>query len=334
MGCAACAACAAYSAFMTDVFLNGAFLGRDEARVSALDAAVQHGVGLFETMLGGVREGGGGANSAWVFRLGDHLARLKQSALDLGLSDSLREDRLGDAVLETIGRAAADGSVAGSPRRVRVRLTLTAGDLNMLAATGKSGVTPTVLVVVQPATQYPEPMFERGTRAVIADTRANPLNPFESHKTINYWWRLSQLQAAARRGAAEAVVLQVSNHLGGGCVSNIFLVKDGVLFTPIARGEEVKGGLPSPVLPGITRGAITDFAAERGMECRRQMLSVQEMLDADEVFLTNSSWGVLPVVAVAGLGDERVIGEGKPGEVTRGLRAAWLEDVAGEERGD
>src|SRR5262245_4792416 len=132
---------------MPDVFLNGAFIERSDARVSALDAGLQHAVGLFETMLGGMREGASTADGAWVFRLGDHLERLRASAHDLGLSDSLRTDRLGDAVLETIARAAVDpagGGGLGADRRVRVRLTVTAGDLNLLSSTGKSPVIPTV----------------------------------------------------------------------------------------------------------------------------------------------------------------------------------------------
>src|SRR5262249_16274350 len=156
---------------------------------------------------------------AWVFRLGDHLARLKKSALELGLSTDLREDRLGDAVLETILRSTSENP---GQQRVRVRLTVTGGDLNLLSPTGRPSPTPTVLIVVQPATKSPETMFERGIQAAVADTRANPFNPFEPHKTLNYWWRLNQLQAASARGAGEAIVLQVSNHLAGGCVSNIF----------------------------------------------------------------------------------------------------------------
>lgn len=307
---------------MSEVFLNGAFVARGDARVSALDAVVQHGVGLFETMLGGLTGDGEG----WVLRLGDHLERMRKSALELGLSDSLRADRLGDAVIDAVERAAAQGEM--SPEGLmRVRLTITAGDLNMLARTGQSEVNPTVLIVPQPATQYPGAMFERGVSVVIADERANPLNSMEGHKTVNYWWRLRQLQAAAARQAGEAIVLQVTNHLCGGCVSNVFLVKDGELLTPIARGEEVKGGLPSPALPGITRAAVMDYAGARKIACRKAMLSVEEMLGADEVFLTNSSWGVLPVVSVVGLGEKKAIGDGTPGKVTGQMRADWLAEV-------
>ena len=344
---------------MATVFLNGRFIEQDEAKVSAFDAGMQHGVGLFETMLGGTTS----LDETWVYRLDHHLDRLSTSARELGLAKNLHAQGLYDAVMETTARA--------NHPRTRVRLTITGGDLNMLARAKKaqhahapahaenaekmnaqSGASPaheaTVMIVAQPATEYPEEMFSGGVMAKIADTRANPLNQSESHKTLNYWWRLRELQQAATAGASEAIVLQVSNHLAGGCVSNVFCVKDGALLTPIARGEEgigqakgegatefeafgqaaqvqKRGALPSPVLPGITRGAIIELAQLRMIETRKRMISIEEVLDADEVFLTNSSWGVLPIVAV----ESHQIGTGAPGDVTNTLRKAWKSAIAG-----
>ncbi|MCA9299890.1 MAG: aminotransferase class IV, partial [Phycisphaerales bacterium] len=87
-----------------------------------------------------------------------------------------------------------------------------------------------------------------------------------------------------------------------------------VLFTPPARGEEERGAMPSPVLPGVTRRAIFEYASDHDLEIRRQWLTIDDLLRADEVFLTNSSWTILPVRAVEG----HEIGE--PGPVTRMLR--------------
>jgi len=180
----------------TVVFLNGKFYGGDdgspaltEARVSAFDAGFQHAVGLFETMTGGVvRRGVEGARShgeqieTWVLRLDEHMARLAWSARELGLSEQLRTQALGEVVLETVRRSGM--------ARSRVRLTLTGGDLSMLAASGGGGATPrmvdpTILIVAQPATAYPPEMFERGVTVMLATGRANPLNPFEGHKTLS-----------------------------------------------------------------------------------------------------------------------------------------------------
>jgi branched-subunit amino acid aminotransferase/4-amino-4-deoxychorismate lyase len=202
----------------------------------------------------------------------------------------------------------------------RVRVTITGGDLNLLQGGGGEH-DPTIMVVAQPATAYPDELFDKGVRVVVADARSNPLDPFASHKTLNYWSRLSELQAAAGKGASEALWFQVSNHLAGGCVSNVVLVKNDEFITPIARGEEPDGGLPSPVLPGIVREEVLGWAAGEGRLVRREMLGIQDVLQADEVLLTNSSWGVLPVVGL----ERESIGGGEPGPVARAIREWWLE---------
>jgi len=306
--------------------------------VSAFDAGFQHGVGLFETMSGRLESSGTGQPRARVFGLMDHLDRLIASAAALGLSDSLKRAPLAVAVEKTVEKSGLAHS--------RVRLTVTGGDLNLLRKSdgaterrsdekrggrsdGGGRHDPTLLIVAQEATRYPDEMFERGGRVAIADTKANPLNPFEGHKTLNYWWRLRELQAAASKGLDESLVFQISNHLAGGCVSNAFIVKDGVLITPIVRGEEKsvpgKVTLPSPVLPGITRRFVLDAAQEQGIEAVQQMISISDVLDADEVFLTNSSFGVLPVVAV----EAGSIGDGKVGPIARAMRSAWLAATGG-----
>ena len=294
------------------VFVDGVMLTRQEAKVSAFDASVQHGVGLFETM-----HAFSTADGVVVEDLDEHMDRLQASAAQLGLSDDLKTGALGEAVVETVRRARY--------KNTRVRLTVTGGDLNMLqsgAVGGSGGHRPTVLIQAQPATAYPDEMFENGVMATIAEARANPLDPTAGHKTLNYWWRLRELQAAAGKGAGESIVLQVSNHLCGGCVSNLFVVSDGKLITPIARGEESgeAHALPSPVLPGITRARVLEQAKKMGVPVEVRMMSIDDLLDADEVFLTNSSWKVLPVVKV----EAEVIGSGEPGVVTLGLRDGVL----------
>lgn len=309
---------------MALVFINGRFIDDgSDATVSAFDAGFQHAVGLFETMTGGVTAAG----ESWVLRLDEHLERLATSARELGLSHELRTAALGEAVVETVKRAGF--------RRARARLTITGGDLSLLArgeAASAGGARaahdPTVMVAVQPATEYPAGMFERGGALVVADSRANPLNPMEGHKTLNYWWRLRELQAAAAKGAAEALVLQVTNHICGGCVSNLFMLNGSELRTPIARGEEAmvagaasKGRtLPSPVLPGITRAWVMEQATQRGLTVRRAMIAAAELLEADEVFVTNSSWGVMPIVKF----EAGAIADGVPGKLARSLREAWV----------
>lgn len=333
---------------MAHAFLNGEFLDPADARIAALDAGLQHGVGLFETMLGGVNAGGGGIGTggAWVMMLDEHLGRLADSARELGLSSKLQTGALADAVLATVERAGRDEG-HGEGARMRVRVTITGGATDTLKAArtppGQAAAQPpaerqaTVLVVASPASVYPPGMIEHGVLACVADSKANPFNPCEGHKTLNYWWRLRELGLASAKGAAEGLVFSVMNLLCGGCVSNAFIIKDDEVLTPVARGEEARAAkesaepaallpgagaglaLPSPVLPGIVREwAINELAGE-GVVVRRRGLTINDVLSADEVLLTNSSWGVLPVVRVEGA----LVGAGTPGPMGRMLADRW-----------
>lgn len=288
------------------VWINGRTVPPGEATVSLFDAGLQHGVGLFETML---------ARGGRVFRPDRHVARLIRSALELGLTDRLREDPLVEAVDQALAESGLEDA--------RLRLTVTGGDLNLLTSRGEAPHDPTLAVQVQPPTVYPDTFFTEGVRTTIADARANPLDPSAGHKTLNYWMRIRMLQDAAMKRAGEALWFQVTNHLAGGSVSNAFVVKSGALLTPIARGEEDRGALPSPVLPGITRECVIECAEARGLPVHRKMLDIEDVTTADEVFLTNSSWGVLPVTGV----EAETIRDGVPGPITLDLRRDWLERV-------
>lgn len=298
------------------VWINGKIVDRDSAKVSAFDAGFQHGVGLFETML---------ATRGRVFRIERHLARLARSAAELGLSGSIKTRPLAEIVEEVVG---ASGLAEGDGR-ARVRLTMTGGDLNLLKAGGGGGaggaggaaaMDPTLMIVVSPATEYPEEMFGKGVGVLVPSARASRFDPGAGHKTVNYWWRLRVLREAAGVGMGECLLLSDTNHVCGGAVSNMFVVRDGVLMTPTACGEEGEGASVSPVLPGVTRAMVIESAASAAIPCERRVLEIRQVLEADEVFLTNSGWGVLPVVRVEG----HTVGGGKPGPVTAKTRAMWL----------
>jgi branched-subunit amino acid aminotransferase/4-amino-4-deoxychorismate lyase len=290
-----------------DVFLNGKMLPPDQARIPADDAGFQHAVGLFETM---------SAQNGRVFRLTQHMDRLCDSAITLGLSRDLNADALAEAVRMTIEHNRID--------RARIRLTVTPGSLSLLSGKPTPGSSPgTVLIQPGEPTEFDPRYFEDGITVLIAQPGANPFDAMAGHKTLAYWSRLRTLRQAASvrgAGAGEAIWLNVSNHLASGAISNLFLVKDGQLLTPIARGEESEKGLPAPVLPGITRAAVIELAEGLGVTVKRQMLSIDDLLDADEVFLTNSSWHILPVSRV----EKSPIGQGKAGDLTRRLRTDLL----------
>jgi branched-subunit amino acid aminotransferase/4-amino-4-deoxychorismate lyase len=295
------------------VWLNGKFIERDKAQVAAFDAGLQHGIGLFETLA---------ARNGTPFRAEAHARRLVESARQLLLSESLRVEPLAEAVAVSVQRNGLD--------QARVRLTVTGGDLNLLTTRGrKPRVDPTILIDVQPPTIYPDAFFDQGVMVTIADGRLNPMSPMAGHKTLDYWPRIHALQHAAAKHGGEALWFTVRNHLAGGSVSNVFLASDGALLTPFARGEAPDDPAGAAVLPGITRGAILELCDDLGLEVRRQTLDINDALSADEIFLTNSSWGVLPVMAV----EREQVGDGRVGELTARLRRAWLDLVERETAG-
>lgn len=292
-----------------DVFLNGKMIPDDQATVSIHDAGLQHAVGLFETM---------SVTGGKVFRLQQHLDRMKVSAEKLGLTPNLETAPLAQAVNQTLAH--------NQLTEARLRLTLTAGAISMLKSPQAASPMPTLLIVPSEPTAYDPAYFETGITVLIAPASANPFDPMAGHKTLNYWPRLRTLRQAASVGAGEAIWLNITNHLASGAISNVFLVKDGDLLTPIARDEETDKALAAPVLPGITRAAVIELAQKMGITVQKKMLTIDDLLGADEVFLTNSSWHILPVNHV----EKNQVGEGKAGALTTKLREALLELIAEE----
>lgn len=140
---------------------------------------------------------------------------------------------------------------------------------------------------------------------------------------------------SAIQQCGEALWLTPGALVAGGCVSNVFGVKDGTLFTPVAQGEEAVDEEPSAVLPGITRKTIMEIADSLGVGTNKKQISFDELLDADEVFLTNSSWGVLPVVGVramvqtedGGGTQDQPICAGEVGQLTKQLHVSYQDTV-------
>ena len=304
------------------VWINGSFVDENEAKVGVFDAGFQHGVGLFETMI---------AKNGRVFQAEAHMNRLKTSAAGLRLTEKLHVEPLIEALHLTLKENGQSDA--------RMRLTITGGDLNMLQRTGEQGsADPTVVIQSQPPTQYPDAFFKKGVHVTLASGRVNPYEFGAGHKTLNYWSKLLNLQLAAMQQCGEALWLTPSATLAGGCVSNLFAVKNGTLFTPTARGEEDEQAEPSAVLPGVTREVVIALAEELGIGTSRQSMTLDDAFDADELFLTNSSWGVLPVVGMRvsvregdqNQSQEQAVADGSVGKMTTQLIASYTAKLIAE----
>ncbi|MCH2134219.1 MAG: aminotransferase class IV [Phycisphaerales bacterium] len=296
------------------VWLNGEVVSESEAQVSVFDSGIQHAVGLFETM---------SAHNARIFRVMEHAERLVESSRTLLMSQRLQAGPLAEAAERLLAQ--------NTMTEARIRLTVTGGNLNMLQAAEGGHVDPTVLIVIQPPTNYPPVFFSQGVEVCLAAGRENPWTPMAGHKTLNYWPRIHALQMAGLAGASEALWLDPAAHLMSGCVSNLFIIRDGCLQTPWARGEQSESGETSPVLPGITRGAVIECAEAAGITVQRMNLTLDDLLQADEAFLTNSSWQVLPV---RGLRLQRRQEDGTPGVESRPIGAGSVGSMTTQLRRD
>jgi branched-chain amino acid aminotransferase len=269
------------------IYHNGEFQPAGEARVSASDGGLLHGAGVFETM----RAAGGR-----VFRLDRHLARLRRSVAALIRpieADALPEE----AVFAELLRRNALNSA-------RMRMTVTAGAVSAEPSGEASPLT--VLITAAPLQEYPPEFYARGIAVVLCPFRQSPSDPIAGHKTTAYLPRLLGLRAAGQAQSIEALWFTTENRLAEGCISNVFVAKNGVLRTP---------PLDTPVLPGIARACVLEIAAAAEIESREEPLTINDLLDADEVLLTNTIMRVMPVIRV----ERRDIGEGKVGPIARKL---------------
>jgi branched-chain amino acid aminotransferase len=276
---------------MEKVFLNGTVIDADKAQVSITDSSFLYGIGLFETMR---------AVHGRVFRLADHLTRLKTSADALCIQNRCTDDEISAAIDRLMQ--------ANELTDARLRLSLSNGPIQPDGTPSSN-----LLITAAAFTPYPKDYYDKGVRVILTDFRQNPKDPFAGHKTTCYGPRLTALRNAHEQLAAEALWFTTENTLAEGCISNIFLVQDGALYTP---------PLTTPVLPGVARKTVLELAAAEKIQAVEKSLTINDILAADEVFLTNVIMQVLPVVAV----EAHTVADGKPGKITKKLME-YYEDV-------
>jgi len=298
---------------MPIVWLNGAFVDEAEATVSLRDTGLLHAAGVFTTMR---------ANGGHVFRVDAHLRRLRASCEALFIPLLPKDDALIAAVDELLRRNELGDA--------RLRLTVTRGMAEQDPIHGLR-LTPTVFLTAAPLEPYPAEYYAKGLTVVLLDDqKLNPYDVQSGHKTLNYLSRLAALRSANQRGAGEALWFNVHNFLQSGSISNVFVVKDGTLITPPTnielRDADVAKSIAYPksdVLPGVTRAAVMELARDANLPVKLAAITVNELLEADELFLTNSIMQVMPVCRI----ERKPIGDEKPGPVTRQLMASLDELV-------
>jgi len=276
------------------VNVNGRVFDQQHAVVSVFDHGFLYGEGVYETLR---------TYNGRPFLFDRHMRRLRNSAGMLALPVPVTDEEIARRFGDTV-RAAGLGVPEGAEAYIRILLTRGVGDLTYDPA---ATPTPSVVVIVKPHSDPPPEVFERGvTVALVPIVRNHPgsVNPLiKSNNLLN---SALAMQEAVRRGAFEGLMRNYRGELAECSTANIFIVKDGAALTP---------PLDAGLLPGITREFLFEIGAEAGIPVREQALRDADLFGADESFLSSTTREIVPIVRV----DERTIGSGRPGAVTREL---------------
>ena len=276
-----------------NIFLNDKLVDSDKAYIPVTDSGLLYGAGLFETMR---------SYNGTVFELDSHLDRLFASAKALSINNPYDKKYFADAVYAVLK--------ANELTDARLRLTLTSGPMGQPDENRK----PTVIIMATKLQPYPAEYYKKGVLVVLSPFRQNPADPLCGHKTTSYFSRIITLNLAHQKNAAEALWFTTDNRLAEGCISNVFLVKNSALYTPLTT---------MPVLPGIARKTVLEIASKNSIQVVEKDLYINDLLDADEVFLTNVIMQVMPVNGI----EKHTVGNGKVGQMTERLRKLFEEFV-------
>jgi branched-chain amino acid aminotransferase len=271
------------------IFLNGQILSREEAKVSVLDRGFLYGDGVFETLR---------SYHGRIFRCEDHVQRLFRSAEAIRMSLPFSLEEIRDSLYRTLS--------ANNLQDARIRISVTRGE----GEPGHMDVTdssPTVCIVATPFAGHPQEKYSMGVRADIVSTRQIPpevLSP--QAKSLN---RLNLILAQMEirgSGAEEAFLLTMNGQVAEGTTSNIFMVQGGVVTTP---------PLSLGILDGITRREVLRIATTIGIPVLEESFRPNDLVAAEECFITSTTKEVMPVVHIGG----KAVGQGIPGKLTRNL---------------
>lgn len=282
-----------YLAMSQQIYINGQYFLKEDAKISVYDHGLLYGDGVFEGMR---------IYSGKVFRLQQHLVRLWESALSIGLQIPISPEQLTKDVNETVAKNGLDDGY--------IRLVVTRGS-GSLGIDPNRCSDPQVIIIADSITLYPDDLYRNGLELVTASTiRNHPAALSPRIKSLNYLNNIMAKLEGIKAGCVEAVMLNHKGEVAECTGDNLFIVKHGKLHTP---------PIDAGILEGITRNAVLELADEAGIEACEAPMTRHDIYTADECFLTGSAAEVIAAVKL----DGRTIGDGKPGPVTNKLNEAF-----------
>ena len=276
------------------VYIDGKYYPKSEAKISVYDHGLLYGDGVFE----GIR-----AYHGIVFHLKEHIDRLYKSAHPILLKIPLTKEQLTKAVLETLKK--------NNLKHAYIRLVVTRG-------VGDLGLDPrkcpkaTIIIITEPMLQLNTPEeIENGITTTITWVKRNPVDSATHEmKSLNYLNSILGKIEANNVGANEAICLNETGYVCEGVGENIFIVREGEIYTP---------PISSGALDGITRAVVIRLAKKLGYEVTERNITPNEMFTADEVFFTGTAAEVAPIREI----NKRIIGKGKPGPITKRIKTEF-----------
>jgi len=277
------------------VYVNGEMVPMLEAKISVFDRAFQYGDGVFE----GLR-----AYEGRIFKLKEHVDRLYKSAMAIRIDIMLTKKEFSEAIKRVVRENGFTNA--------HIKPQVSRGNAFKLGMNPLNTTKPNIVI---PARPIGESLFNtEGFKLATASVRKIPSMCLDPRiKSSTYLVQILARFNAMAAGADEGIMLDINGNVAEGCGDNIFVLKNGELYTP-------------PVwqaLEGITRETVIEMAKREGYKVHETQLTIYDVHTADEVFITGSAAGIVPVTEV----DKIVISGGAAGKVTRRIVELYKEEV-------
>ena len=282
------------------IWFNGSLVPWEQANVHILTHTLHYGIGVFE----GIRAYRGAGGKTAVLKLGAHIDRLFMSAHIAGIKIPYGKDEIREAVFSVLEKNSLKEAY------IRPIAFLGHGSMGLLPVDNPVRVAVAAWVW---GAYLGDDGIKNGIRTKISSFTRMHVNSFMTKAKIcgNYVNSVLAKQEAISTGFDEALLLDAEGYVAEGSGENIFIARGGALKTPPLTSA----------LEGITRACVIEIARDRGIPVEQQRFTRDELYTADEVFLTGTAAEITPVREV----DNRMIGNGKPGEVTKGLQETFFE---------
>lgn len=280
------------------IYIDGEFYPKSQAKISVYDHGFLYGDGVFE----GIR-----AYNGVVFKLKEHVDRLYRSAHAIMLNIPMTREEMIKAVVETLRKNKMKDSY------IRLIVSRGIGDLGL---DPRKCIKPTTIIITDTINIKAGNAKETGITTMFSWVRRNPVDATTHEvKSLNYLNSILAKIEANNNDVDEAMCLENNGYIAEGVGENVFIVKNGELFSPPTS---------TGALAGITAETVVNIAAKLGIKVTITNLTPFMLFTADEAFFTGTAMEMAPIREV----NKRQIGNGKPGPVTKKLMSEFQKVIA------